>query len=82
MHSACLLPRMLAVLTSAHQTRARERVGTQVWAWQSMRGQAWTCVGLRGPTLGLQRTCDGACLHSSEGLGSAKHGPLSQLVGT
>ena len=78
MHSACLLPWML---TSAHQPLARERVGTPVWAWQSMRGQAWTCVGMRGPTLGLQRTCDVACLHSSEGLGCAKHRPLSQLVG-
>ena len=81
MHSACLLPRMLAVLTSAHQpwARVRERVGTQVWAWQSMGGRA--CVDMRGPTPGLQRTCDVACLHSCEGLGCAKHGPLSQLVG-
>ena len=55
MHSGCLLPQMLAVLTSAHQPRARERVGTQVWAWQSMRGQAY--VDMRGPTPGLQRTC-------------------------
>ena len=81
MHSACLLPRMLAVLTSAHQpwARVRERVGTQVWAWQSMGGRA--CVDMRGPTPGIQRTCDVACLHSCEGLGCAKHRPLSQLVG-
>ena len=44
-----------------------------------MRGRA--CVDMRGPTPGLQRTCDVACLHSCEGLGCAKHRPLSQLVG-
>ena len=73
----------LGCLRSSHlpinHGRVRERVGTQAWAWQSMRGRA--CVDMRGPTPGLQRTCDVACLHSCEGLGCAKHRPLSQLVG-
>ena len=44
MSSVCLLPTALAVLTSVHHPRACARAGTQVWAWQSMRGHAWACA--------------------------------------
>ena len=48
MCSVSLLPRALAVVTSAHQPRAFcERVGIQAWAWQCMRRHAWACVGPR-----------------------------------
>ena len=76
MHSVCLLPRARAVLTSDHQQRASARACQP--AGVGLAERAWACVG---PYLGLQRASDvTTCLYSYEGLGCAKHQPLSQLT--
>ena len=72
MRSVCLLPRALAVVTSAHQPRA------YLGVWAHWRGLGRACVGMHGcgPTAGLKRASTAASLYSCDGLGCAKHGPL------
>ena len=60
MCSASLLPRALAVVTSAHQPRASVRACGHTGVGLAVH--AWACVGVRGPTPRVQRACVAACL--------------------